>query len=626
MRVSHPCYSGHQDIEDYNPDQKDYEQLPDDNEFETPIEKRPPGSTFATTDTNGYTVASEEKSSGPTLSQPQSRELLDLVTDRKVEELQDHIKSNIKYESEMRTTLDKGRTFLHYAVYRGKPEIVDLLLEKGCLPDATDKLGRTPLHYAVANNKIKVIPCLVREGASVNCLDSEGRSPLHYAALGGYREIAFKLVCMGADPNIQDIYEMTPLDYASNDLTESILSQNGGANSDKGRLYFEGKKLANSLYDRRRELLCRGERARRGNKKFENVDLTDNDGTGADISHKDFIIHDILGKGSFGEVYLVEKRGQKNKLYAMKVFSKRTVQAQNLMRFIYIEKKIMHALDHPFMVRLHYAFQTDRKLYLLMDYCKNRDLGYLLKKRGVLTEQQARIVIAELVLAIEALHSKDIVHRDLKPDNILIDDDGHIKVTDFGLAKEGIRKGVLTKTFCGSIAYLPPEIIKKVGHNKMVDWYLVGVILYELVVGKPPYFSKTFQQLSKNILEAKLAFPKNSLSLNTMKFIKRLMNRDPGQRLGAKYGAEEIKKHDFFIGIDWEQIYNREIPPFDPAEIVSYKTNNYRQSIVDEAPHGYETIEMPNWSFVADPDAAAGDTEPKDKQKDVPKRTERSPA
>ena len=548
-------------------------------------------------------MAPDDKASGPRLSPPQARELLDLVTDRKIEELQDYIRSSIKFPSEMCTILDKGRTFLHYAVYRGKPEVVDLLLESGCLTDARDKLGRTPLHYAVANNKIKVIASLNREGADVNSIDSEGRTPLHYAAIGGYREIAFKLVCMGANPNVADIYEMNPLDYASNELTESILSQNGGANADNRRLYFEGRKLANGLYDRRRELLARADRARRGKKKFENVDLNDSDGTGGDISHKDFIIHDILGKGSFGEVYLVEKRGQKNKLYAMKVFSKRTVQAQNLMRFIYIEKKIMHALNHPFMVKLHYAFQTDRKLYLLMDYCKNRDLGSLLKKRGVLTEQQARIVIAELVLAIEALHSKDIVHRDLKPDNILIDDDGHIKVTDFGLAKEGIRKGVLTKTFCGSIAYLPPEIIKKVGHNKMVDWYLVGVILYELVVGKPPYFSKTFQQLSKNILEAKLAFPKNSLSLNTMKFIKRLMNREPSQRLGAKYGAEEIKKHDFFIGIDWEQIYNREVPPFDPAEIVSYKTNNYRQSIIDEAPQGHEVIEMPNWSFVGDPDA-----------------------
>jgi tRNA A-37 threonylcarbamoyl transferase component Bud32 len=580
---------GLRNLTDYDPNEKGFEQLQDETDTDSsglsPIKSK-----------HGTSLTAIDRIEAVALDRNTKRELLDYVTDRRVEEIKEYIETHLKQEGEIRDKLDKDRTYLHYAVYRGKRDIVDLLIESGCEVDARDYNGRSPLHYAVANMKIQLIQVLVENGAEVNGVDNEGKTPLHYAALCGYGEIAFKLLCMGADPNLDDNFGMHPLDYCTDKVCEeTIQSTFQGKLSDTGRKVFMGRKLCNSLYDRKRDLLnhvaASGER-----RCFANVNLNDDNSGEGEISHKDFIIHDILGKGSFGEVYLVEKRDT-GRLYAMKVFSKKSVQAQNLMRFIYIEKKIMHALNHPFMVKLHYAFQTDRKLYLLMDYCKNRDLGYLLKKKGTVTEQVARLVIAELVLAIEALHSKDIVHRDLKPDNILIDDNGHIMVTDFGLAKEGIKKGVLTKTFCGSIAYLPPEIIKKSGHNKMVDWYLVGIILYELVCGKPPYFSKTFAQLSWNILNAKLAFPPG-LSLNTKKFIKRMVAREPSQRLGVKKGAEEIKRHDFFIGIDWEQIARAECPPFDPKEINAYKTQNYRQSIIDEAPAGAEIVEMPNWSFV----------------------------
>lgn len=576
-------------MEDYDPNAKGYEQLQDETDTDSSAQSPAKSRT-------GTSVTQLPLIEAIPLDRNIKRELLDYVVDRTVDEIEEFLDKNLKQAGEIKDKLDNDKTYLHYAVYRGKPEIVDLLIKKGCESDARDYKGRSPLHYAVANMKIQLIQILVENGADVNGVTIEGRTALHYAAVGGYGEIVFKLLCMGANPNIADNFGMNPLDYCTDEVCEETIKTTfGGVRAETGRIMFQGRRLANSLYDRRRELLYRA--AQNSEKRyFANVNLNDENGGEGQISHQDFIIHDILGKGSFGEVYLVEKRDT-GKLYAMKVFSKKSVQAQNLMRFIYIEKKIMHALNHPFMVRLHYAFQTDRKLYLLMDYCKNRDLGYLLKKKGTLTEQVARLVIAELVLAIEALHSKDIVHRDLKPDNILIDDDGHIKVTDFGLAKEGIKKGVLTKTFCGSIAYLPPEIIKKAGHNKMVDWYLVGIILYELVCGKPPYFSKTFAQLSWNILNAKLAFPPG-LSLNTKKFIKKIVNRDPGQRLGAKKGAEEIKKHDFFIGIDWDQIARGECPPFDPKEINAYKTQNYRQSIIDEAPAGAEIVEMPNWSFV----------------------------
>ena len=582
------AHSGLMEQEDYNPDEKGFEELEDDIDISNTISK---GDISVETATE---IGSTQKLEYI----PLRRELLDLVTDRKVDEIETFIKENIKSVVEMRAPLDKNRTYLHYAVYRGKRDIVELLLSSGCLVEAQDGNGRTALHYAAANKKIQLIQTLIENGADVNCQDKEGRTPIHYASLGGYGEIVFKLVCMGGDPNKLDNYNNCPLDYCCSKLCQDTMRKNFSAiNAPGGRTLFNDVQIPSSLFDRKRSILSRiNYSVLAANNKKNEAHLLEDVGKAGDISHKDFTIHDILGKGSFGEVYLVEKRDN-NKLYAMKVFSKRTVQSQNLTRFIYIEKKIMHSLDSPFMVKLHFAFQTDRKLYLLMDYCKNRDLGYLLKKKGCLSEQVSRIVIAELVLAIEALHARDIIHRDLKPDNILIDDDGHIKVTDFGLAKEGMRKGVMTKTFCGSIAYLPPEIIKKAGHNKMVDWYLVGIILYELLCGKPPYFSKTFPQLSWNILNAKLAFPPG-ISLNTKKFIKKMINRDPGQRLGAKKGAEEIKKHDFFIGIDWDQIQRKEIALFDPTELHPYKTNNYRQSIIDDA--GGMDIAIQNWSFIAE--------------------------
>ena len=582
-------------MDDYNPNEKGFEELMDDSEVDPAGDKKTIIKDTVLTDLTDQPDRTEN-----VLPFMMKRELLDLVTDRRIEDIRSFLSTNIKEPSDLSATLDKNRSFLHYAVYRGKKDIVELLITSGCRVNARDNKNRSPLHYAVGNKKIQVISTLKSNGADVNAKDGEGRTPLHYACLGGYAEIAFMLLSMDADPNVMDHFGMCPLDYCSDVMVEKTLKESFGAkHAYNGRSSFGGRLISNSAYDRKRILYSR---AYQSNKKlkeaFGAANLGGEEGAADNnISHRDFLIHDILGKGSFGEVYLVENRDTAN-LYAMKVFSKKSVQAQNLMRFIYIEKKIMHALSHPFMVRLHFAFQTDRKLYLLMDYCKNRDLGYLLKKKKELSEQTARIVIAELVLAVEALHSQDIIHRDLKPDNILIDDDGHIKVTDFGLAKEGIRKGVLTKTFCGSIAYLPPEIIKKSGHNKMVDWYLVGIILYELLCGKPPYFSKTYAQLSWNILNAALAFPPG-LSLNTKKFIKRILHRDPFQRLGAKKGAEEIKRHDFFIGIDWDQIYNREIAPFNPADIRSYTTNNYRQSIIDDAPAGAEVVDMPNWSFVA---------------------------
>lgn len=197
----------------------------------------------------------------------------------------------------------------------------------------------------------------------------------------------------------------------------------------------------------------------------------------------------LLGKGSFGEVYLVERKATKQ-YYAMKVLSKEMVVTQNLYKYVYAEKTVQSRIQSEFIVKLHCSFQTKSKLFMVMDYCKGGDLGHVLEREGKIPEDRARIYLAEVLLAIEALHTREVIYRDLKPDNVVLDEDGHAMLTDFGLSKEGIKATDFTKSFCGSVAYLAPEVLCRLGHGRSVDWYLLGVLLYEMLVGIPPYFDK----------------------------------------------------------------------------------------------------------------------------------------
>lgn len=223
----------------------------------------------------------------------------------------------------------------------------------------------------------------------------------------------------------------------------------------------------------------------------------------------------LLGKGSFGEVYLVTEQDTK-RLYAMKVFQKSRVFSQNLIRYTMNEKKILSSTHHPFIVKLHAAFQTRKQLFLILEYCPGGDLSFYLRREKRFTEDRARFYLTEVILALEYLHSRDIVFRypsygnggrDLKPENVVLNAEGHAMLTDFGLSKEGMADNVLAKSFCGSVAYLAPEILKRSGHGKALDWYLVGAMLYEMLVGQPPYYSHVREQLFYNISSGILRIP-----------------------------------------------------------------------------------------------------------------------
>lgn len=215
------------------------------------------------------------------------------------------------------------------------------------------------------------------------------------------------------------------------------------------------------------------------------------DGTSTEskIGPDDFMPLEKLGQGTFGKVFLVRQIST-GELYAMKVLSKEQIFKKNLVRYAKTERDVLSVTLHSFIVGLNYAFQTKTKLFLILDFCPGGDLAGKIEREKTLSEDVARIYLCEILLALEDLHKRDIIYRDLKPDNVVIDEEGHAQLTDFGLSKEGVlqvTEGAFS--FCGSMAYLSPEMLMKVGHGKSVDWYLLGVLLYEMLVGNTPYFS-----------------------------------------------------------------------------------------------------------------------------------------
>jgi len=190
----------------------------------------------------------------------------------------------------------------------------------------------------------------------------------------------------------------------------------------------------------------------------------------------------------------------------MKILSKKYLIKNGQLRYAVTECNVLKQANNPFILTLHYAFQTPDYLYMILDYCNGGDLGFHIT-RGLFEEDEARFYIAELVIAIEYLHKQDIIYRDLKPENILIDSDGHIKLADFGLAKENVADNNLTKTFCGSNAYLPPEMVGKKGVGKAADIYGIGAVLYEMLIGTPPFFSENIKTMYQNIIKTRLDLP-----------------------------------------------------------------------------------------------------------------------
>ncbi|XP_035880862.1 ribosomal protein S6 kinase alpha-2 isoform X1 [Phyllostomus discolor] len=275
----------------------------------------------------------------------------------------------------------------------------------------------------------------------------------------------------------------------------------------------------------------------------------------------------VLGQGSYGKVFLVRKVAgpDAGQLYAMKVLKKATLKVRDRVRSK-MERDILAEVNHPFIVKLHYAFQTEGKLYLILDFLRGGDLFTRLSKEVMFTEEDVKFYLAELALALDHLHSLGIIYRDLKPENILLDEEGHVKITDFGLSKEAVDHDKRAYSFCGTIEYMAPEVVNRRGHTQSADWWSFGVLMFEMLTGSLPFQGKDRKETMALILKAKLGMPQ-FLSAEAQSLLRALFKRNPCNRLGAgSDGVEEIKRHPFFVTIDWNKLYRKEIkPPFKPA-------------------------------------------------------------
>ncbi|XP_027110474.1 probable serine/threonine protein kinase IRE isoform X1 [Coffea arabica] len=337
-------------------------------------------------------------------------------------------------------------------------------------------------------------------------------------------------------------------------------------------------------------------------------------------SIEDFEIIKPISRGAFGRVFLARKRATGD-LFAIKVLKKADMIRKNAVESILAERDILISVRNPFVVRFFYSFTCRENLYLVMEYLNGGDLFSLLKSLGCLDEDMARIYIAELVLALEYMHSLNVIHRDLKPDNLLIGPDGHIKLTDFGLSKVGLidstddlsgplasntafiaedkpkataissakREERQKHSVVGTPDYLAPEILLGMGHGATADWWSVGVILYELLVGIPPFNAEHPQQIFNNIMNRDIPWPKvpEEMSYEAHDLIDKLLIESPVQRLGAT-GSKEVKAHPFFKDINWDTLARQKaafVPSAEPHD-TSYFMSRYIWNPEDESVHG----------------------------------------
>lgn len=293
--------------------------------------------------------------------------------------------------------------------------------------------------------------------------------------------------------------------------------------------------------------------------------LSNGSGSHASVSVSDFDLIKVIGKGSIGKVFLVRKVDT-HVIYAMKVLRKKNVLRHGLEEHIKTERLILEEIDHPFIARLRFSFQTKDKLYLVTDYCSGGELFHHMSDSGF-SYDLSLFYAAELVLGLEHLHSLNVAYRDLKPENILLEASGHLRITDFGLSKLNVVADDGAQTLVGSPEYLAPEVYSMKKYGLTVDWWSLGVFLFEMLTGQHPFFDDNREVMMRKIMTPGImkqimprAMPPEAASL-----IFGLLEHNPAQRLGAR-GAHEIRVHPFFAGIDWSKLIRREIePPWKPV-------------------------------------------------------------
>ncbi|XP_031196024.1 microtubule-associated serine/threonine-protein kinase 3 isoform X2 [Mastomys coucha] len=333
----------------------------------------------------------------------------------------------------------------------------------------------------------------------------------------------------------------------------------------------------------------------------------------------DFETIKLISNGAYGAVYLVRHRDTRQR-FAIKKINKQNLILRNQIQQVFVERDILTFAENPFVVGMFCSFETRRHLCMVMEYVEGGDCATLLKNMGPLPVDMARMYFAETVLALEYLHNYGIVHRDLKPDNLLITSLGHIKLTDFGLSKIGLMsmatnlyeghiekdaREFVDKQVCGTPEYIAPEVIFRQGYGKPVDWWAMGVILYEFLVGCVPFFGDTPEELFGQVVSDEIMWPEGDEALppDAQDLITRLLRQSPMDRLGTG-GTHEVKQHPFFLALDWAGLLRHKaefVPQLEAEDDTSYfdtRSERYRHlgSEDDETNDEESSTEIPQFS------------------------------
>lgn len=319
------------------------------------------------------------------------------------------------------------------------------------------------------------------------------------------------------------------------------------------------------------------------------------------MSPDDFNFSKVLGKGNYGKVMLATLKDDPtgaNTLYAVKIVKKSGLMDDESLEHVLAENRVLQTLDHPFLVKLHYSFQTADRLYFVMEYVSGGEIFFHIGREKRFSETRVRFYAGEILLALQYLHQHNIVYRDLKLENLLLDVNGHIKITDFGLVKEDIGYEGTTSTFCGTPEYLAPEVLEEENYGRSVDWWALGVVLYEMLIGKvrfcfsfcffvltnhvsaraqPPFGPTTnMEKLFQNIMNQPVSYPA-TLSESARSLLEGLLCRDCTKRLGCGPGdGDELRAHPFFAGIDFGKLESKGYQaPFKPQVIGATDVSNF---------------------------------------------------
>ncbi|XP_065845039.1 RAC-gamma serine/threonine-protein kinase-like [Oscarella lobularis] len=307
---------------------------------------------------------------------------------------------------------------------------------------------------------------------------------------------------------------------------------------------------------------------------------------------EDFEMLKVLGRGTFGKVCVAREKTT-GELFAVKILKKDVIIAKEEVAHTLTENQVLKTTKHPFLTSLRFSFQTEKRLYLVMEYAQGGELFFHLSKERMFSEERSRFYACEIILAIKYLHENSIVYRDLKLENILLDRAGHIKLADFGLCKQDVTMDKKTTTFCGTPEYLAPEVLEEEEYGRSVDWWGVGVVMYEMICGRLPFYNRDHEVLFELILTQDVKFP-DRCGERARSILSGLLEKDPTKRLGgSQRDAEEIMEHVFFSEVNWDDVYDKKVPVLFVPEVKADVNDQvipqeFKDDTVDDTPPDQE--------------------------------------